>query len=393
MKNSIIILALFFTLIAQNAAAQYTIFTFDEELVQFNNHTPLASEKDFLVTGNIPTSVNLVEVSVFTANGKDNRSSLYSNVWRRPNGNNGTQYKVPMNYKLRANKSYDFILQYYTPLTKEAHVSLHKALTENLDTYIDQSFQVGKKKIKFAKKSKQITSDLNEIVERGLSAYRTTNAIYFNGFSDLVADQIANIERANLKKAVHIMDTTDSTDVKSSYRNKLITNLKKMVRSEVKFILDNEWNGLYKEYYIDNTKTEIRNGYFAVNFGYGAVYLSGDVDNLDYGVGVYAGLSFPLSTSTIAPKFFRNASITTGVFLNNFEDEDRQTITGPIIKRPIYVGLDYRLFQFVRFNAGAAFLEEESEQTGQIGGITNRVFVQPFVGLSAKINLSVGLDK
>ena len=80
-----------------------------------------------------------------------------------------------------------------------------------------------------------------------------------------------------------------------------------------------------------------------------------------------------------------------GVFTKNLEGDGGKEISGPLVGRPFYLGLDYKLFQFVRFNAGGAVLEEP-----ELAGMDNsnkRIFVQPFIGLSAKINLSLSLDK
>ena len=373
--------------------AQLSIVNFEEELNQFNNGEVLPAEKKLLIVGSIPANINLVEVSIFTSKGKDDRKPLYTNTWQRPVDNTGTQYKTPINYRLNTGKEYDFSLRYFKLLSEEQKNQLYSQLLNNLNNYIDQSFAVGKKKLQFTKKSKHIINDLNDVVVVGLSTFRTSNHKSPFGFSDIVKGQLNKIKEASLKDADRVITESDANKAKQLFRNKMITDLKNMIASEIQFVLNDKWNSLDREYYVDNAETDKRNGYFSINAGYGAVYLNGKVDNLNYGASPYLGLSFPLSTSSIAPKFFRNASITVGVFTKNFDGENDEIITGPIIKRPLYLGLDYKLFQFVRFNAGAAFLEEVSEDNGQIEGIEKRVFIKPFIGLSAKVNLSISLDK
>ena len=373
--------------------AQLSIVNFEEELRQFNNGEAIPAEKKLLIVGTIPSDINLVEVLIFTSKGKDNRKALYTNFWLRPKDNTGTQYKVPIQYRLNAGKEYDFSLRYFKMLDKEEKRQLYSQLVNNLNNYVDQSFAIGKKKLDFSKKTKHIMKDLNNVVVVGLSNYRTSNHVNFSGFSDIVRGQLEKIQAANLKEADRVVDEKDAKKAKKIFHGKMIADLKQMIASEVQFVLNDKWNSLDQVHYVDHVETEKRNGYFSVNAGYGAVYLGGNIDNLNYETAPYLGLSFPLSTSTIAPKIFRNASITVGVFLKDLDGEDDKKITGPIIKRPLYLGLDYKLFQFIRFNAGAAFLEEVGEDNGQISGIEKRVFVKPFVGLSAKINLSIGLDK
>ena len=101
---------------------------------------------------------------------------------------------------------------------------------------------------------------------------------------------------------------------------------------------------------------------------------------------------FPLANSTLAPKFLRNSSLTLGAFLQDFEDTDGNKVTGFLVGTPTYLGLDYKLFEFIRFNAGATFLEKE--KVGQMSDdITSSLLVRPFIGLSARIDLTVSLGK
>ena len=390
MKKILIAFTLFFLAIGTNFA-QYTTVTFDEELVQLNSHEPLTTERDFMVTGNIASNIDFVEISIFTAKGKSHLSPLYTNTWRRTSNNTSTQYRVPMNYKLRAGKTYDMVIRYYKPLSASASEAMYQKVIDNLETYVDQNFKVKKKKLKLVKKSKQVIKELDAMVANELSKYQTLTPHTFNGFSDLIQGQVKLIERTRIKNANRQKDSIPT--ISSNLIEEQIIDLKNMLRAEVDFIPDNDWSNLHREYIVDNFETEKRNGYFAVNAGYGAVYLGGNIDKLSYGTSPYLGLSFPLSTSTTEPKFFGKASITAGVFTQNFEDKEANKISGPIVKRPMYLGLDYRLFQFIRFNAGASFLEEQTASKDPLAGVEKRVFVQPFIGLSAKINLSIGLDK
>ncbi len=390
MKKIIILL---FVALTIQSFGQLSTINYEGELNQLNNGLPLPAEQKLLLVGDIPVTVNLVELDLYTTKGKNDRDALYENRWKRPVNNNGTQFRLPINYQLNAGKSYDFVLSYYHKLSSEQTVQLYQQLVKNLDNYVEQSFQIGNKKVLFSKKTKRMMKDLDEVVKVGLSNYRTTNQSTFNGFSDIIAGQLEKIDDASLNKAERVIEEADKNKAKRSYQEKMIADLKDMIHTEVQSVMNDEWNGLSQQHRVDAVETEKRNGYFSLNVGYGAVYLDGDIDNLSYGAAPYVGLAFPLSTSTIAPKFFRNASVTVGVFTKNFDGENESEITGPIIKRPVYLGLDYKLFQFVRFNAGAAFLEEVGADNGQVGGIEKRVFIRPFVGVSAKINISVGLDK
>lgn len=159
--------------------------------------------------------------------------------------------------------------------------------------------------------------------------------------------------------------------------------------------MGNTWSKLAISRYVDDYGTEKKQGFFSLSLGYGGVYLSGSWDDFTYDAAPYAGIAFPLSNSTIAPKFLRNSSVVLGAFLDNFEDEDGNEVTGMIVGRPFYAGLDYKLFEFVRFNAGAAFLEKTETITSgpEAGQTSTQAFIRPFVGLSARIDLSIGFGR
>lgn len=385
---------LIFAFLSLNLHGQYATVTFDPTLRTFNNFEPLPSEKDMMFTGAVPANVNVVEFQFFRGKNKDYKSPLYVASWERGAGDSNVSFKLPVNYKLNANKKYNIRVKYFQKIENTDREKVYGALKNNLDAYLGQCLQSSSKKIKLTKSSKDMIKDLNTIVNYGLREYRVTNGIPFDGFSDLVKGQIEAIDDKKLNDVLFDAANTSQAMASAKYRDQLIEDLQVLIHAEVRFVLNSDIARLINQYDIPDLKTESRNGYFSINAGFGAVYIDGNIDNLDYGRAPYVGFAFPLSTSTIAPKFFRNASLTLGIFTKNFNNVgDRGTITGPIVKRPIYLGLDYKLFHFIRFNAGATALEEESESTGTVSGIENRVFFRPFVGLSAKINLSIGLDK
>lgn len=143
-----------------------------------------------------------------------------------------------------------------------------------------------------------------------------------------------------------------------------IEDLKNIICTEVLDLMNTPWSKLTISRFVDDYETEQKKGTFSVSLGYEGVYLDGKLDNLSYGSSLYAGLAFPLSNSTIAPKFLRNSSVVLGVFFNDFEDQSGNKVGGLIFDKPFYLGLDYKLFEFVRFNAGAVALEKSSPIAG-----------------------------
>ena len=372
------------------ANAQYATVNYDYEMNRFGENEPLPAEQSILFTGSIPANVDIVEISVFNAKGQDRRDPLATANWKRPFDREGNNFNVPLNYKLQASKEYDLLVGFYRTIGKEEQSEVYRQLTANLDAYLDQTFSVKKNSIKLTRNTRQVISDMNDIVNTGLKNYRSRTFWGFEGFSDIVRQKLGGVEKADLSKAQYIFATGEKDEQRRLYREQLTNELKQLVHSEVKFLMNSEMAIIVDRRYVDDYETEKRSTFFALNAGYGGVWLSDKLDNKSsFGDAPYLGIGFPLSTSTIAPKFFRNASLTLGIFTKNFENEEGDKISGPIVNRPLYAGLDYKLFSFVRFNAGAALLEQQ----GNNGSGNNKIFVRPFIGLSAKVNISLGLDK
>lgn len=123
-----------------------------------------------------------------------------------------------------------------------------------------------------------------------------------------------------------------------------------------------------------------------LNFGYGAFAMKRTLSSTEYLNGPYVGLSFPLENKTFQ-KFLGNASISTGVFLQNFESKSGNQISGPLVNLPIYAGLGYKMFNVMRFNAGAVMINME-----EVNSSSNTNYIQPYVGLSLEFNLWLGLN-
>ena len=262
-----------------------------------------------------------------------------------------------MNYKLRASKKYDIEVTYFRLISDKERQALASRLSQTVDTYIDSQMSSGDKRISFQSSSKKMLNEMNELAKSILSSYRRRSDEPIPTFSELVKMKIEQVESVKLDKAEGDA-AGESSKAKMEQRAQLIDELRALTAMEVKAMSGTNLLIFADSRYVEDYQTEDKAGYFSLNAGYGGVYLGGNLEKLEYGTSPYLGLSFPLSTSTIAPRFLRNASITMGVFTKNLEGDGGKEISGPLVGRPFYLGLDYKLFQFVRFNAGGAILEE-----------------------------------
>ncbi len=393
MKNFTLILG--FMLISIGTIwCQYATVKFDLEKNYFNEGQPLPVEKNLMFTGAIPQRVNIIEIGIYPSNASKERHELYDITWRSTGQADKSNFSIAINYKLRPSQKYDFKVDYYRILDGSAQVKLTSRLIDLTQSYLVSTVSRNGNKVDIAKGGKRILRDLNGIVDEALKNYRTEHATDFEGFSETILQKLEQIEDYKLVKNRSDLSDGEKQAKKEVTFEERLDELKEAISYEVKQLMDQQWSKLITSRYVDDYETEEKKGSFTLNFGYGAVYLGGNLNNLTYGSSPYAGVAFPFGNQALAPQFLRNSSLTLGVFFENFTSYDGNTVSGLLIDRPFYLGLDYKLFEFIRFNAGAAFLEEREEVPNGDGININRdVLIKPFIGLSARINLSVGFGK
>ena len=379
-------------LLASQLCAQYKAVTYDHEKVVFGENQPLPAESHIMLQGRAAAHIGLVELDILDQKGKDNRLPLYTNRWRRSEDWTKEQFMLPINFKLKSSSAYDLRIKYYVPIDAAERQTLDSTLTHYRLLYLEQVIQVNRNSLDLAQNERQIMRSLNEIVYKGLKLYRNATNIPFEGFSDLVRLKLQQIKTTSLNKGKALFQDQDANSAKVAYRKKLLTELRQMLRTELQQYLNLRWYKLTDRQDIDNYSTERGKRTIALQAGFGGAYLSGGTSNLTLGAAPFIGLAFPLSNRPSQSKFLNNLSVNLGVFLLDFQGANNQMVSGPIFRRPTYVGLSYKLFRFVHLNAGATFLED-SATAGQISGIESRVFIRPFIGVSAQIDLWLDFSK
>lgn len=371
--------------------AQYTTVQFNLEKNYFNEGQPLPAERPLMFTGSLPAGAELLEISILPEKAKASKEALYTAIWKQQTSNNNGLYNLAVNYPLRSSSNYDFKFQFFRPMSANERAELGRKMAEQVIAYTDAGMRLGANKMTWASNKRRLLNGMNQLVEKALDNYRNPNDVAFPGFSVAIAKQLDQMDSESpLGK--------DSADL-AAWQSRLEQQqaaLHRQITTELDQIMTQNWLVLSADYYIDNYETEQKQRSFALNIGYGGVYLSGQFDDLTYGDAPYLGLAFPLSNSNIAPKLLRNSSVTLGTFIQNFTDAEGNEVSGVVVNRPIYLGLDYKLFQFVRFNAGAALLESSRaiiDANGMELGMDRQIFIRPFIGLSARIDLSIQLGK
>jgi hypothetical protein len=219
-----------------------------------------------------------------------------------------------------------------------------------------------------------------------MSQYRHRTSFSFKSFSDVVAMKITQTESQSLKSISNANAANgDDAGTRVIFRDKLLTELKEMIHTEVNQYLNRELYIMVDDKYIEDYPTEELQNSLPVNIGYGGALLNTDFDAFNYTAGPYLGLSFPFGKEGSQSKFLQRSSLSFGVILDqNLFDQDGIGYTGPIFGVPVYGALGYRAFRFIRVNAGVTVLEDIA---------ASKIQVYPFVGISAELNLSLSLAK
>lgn len=393
-RLSLALLALFFTIFT--VYGQYTTINYQLEKNYFNEGQPLPAERPLMFTGIVPDGIDIIEISIFPAKAKKDKDRLYLASWKDFDQNDNTNYSLAVGYKLRASEQYDFRFDFFKKISSREQEELADRMLNQIQAYLDANIRLKNNSLELSGSERKMVRELENIIQTALEDYRNQNGINFEGLSETVRQKLDKIESLNLNKQMAGKDNPeDGTNKKEQIFNQQLQELENAVVADIRELMSLPWSKRAISRYVDDYETERKKGSFSISAGYGGVYLNGDLDKLTYGASPYLGVAFPLSNSTIAPKFLRNSSIVMGAFLENFEDESGNKISGLIVDRPIYLGLDYKLFEFIRFNAGAALLEKTA--VGSNGNDTDAVekltLIRPFVGLSARIDLTVGFGK
>jgi hypothetical protein len=359
---------------ANNLKAQYATVNFDLEKNYFNEGQPLPAGKNLMFTGIIPEGVSRIEIDIFAGKKVD-----YTAVWKkafvRENTNN---FNLAVNYKLRASDQYDFRVRFFQNMSYEQVNELKRHLTEQVTGYLVAGVQRSGRSVKLSDKPKKMLDLADDIIETGLEGYRRSDDALFPGFSKAIGQQLASYDEQQG------MDSLSFSQVRSALLEK--------VEVEIDQYISGDWSKLLFSRFIDDYETEQKRRSLSLNVGYGGIHLSGDLDDFNYADAPYAGLLLPLSSSIRAPQFFQNTSLNIGVYITEIGEMNGRSYSGFIINQPLFAGLNIKLFQFIGLDAGMTLLEETRSINGADGGDQN-LLIRPYIGLSARFDIAIGLGK
>lgn len=396
MKNTLryFFFALLACCVIPDLSAQFELVEYSRQNGWFNNGQALPAESNMILTGSLPPKTDRVIVGIYKAEEAGAKAPLYSAVWSRDVQISEDLFRLPISFPLKGSDNYDFMITYYSSLSATEKDKVTKTISEELKRYISQYAFAGSDNQEVISSPKKMVEGMNTIVAKGLASYQTVRETSFPGFSETVLQGLKNLE--TLEGKTPAQNPSEPQIKRSKDYTDQLEAIMVITAAEWKGFMDQPVLVVSDVRTVTNYPTESTRNTLAINAGYGGVYLSGDLSDLSYGASPYVGISLPLSSRSTAPAFLKNTAVSLGVFTNNFETAEGNTVTGPIFGRPYYLGVGYNVFRFVRLNIGATALETvgSSSVGGGTAGIdVNGITVRPFIGLSAELDVWAGLRR
>lgn len=369
-----------------NASAQDIVINLDLLRGNLNGGKALPAEENFSITGGIPEKLEMVKLTIYPSKKGPNSSINY--FWTAPFGFKENDFQVLVSDPLRSNESYQLEFGFYQKAGSEQILEIRRLISQNIETYLSTITTITGGGIKFSESDEVILSNLNRIVEQGAYYFELPDGLPFPGFSDLTQTKLQQRKTLKIGKAkLNVVGIQENDNPKAAYALQYLEELNAIISSELDQYLSPNMLVRVDEQIFANYPTEKTINTIPINIGYGAISISKNLSQQEFVTGMYLGLSFPLANRTFSP-ILSNLSISTGMFLNgNIENSLGEGIVGPILDRPVYLGLGYNFFRFLRLNAGGTFLATENNAGQRVKAF------EPFIGLSAEFNLWLGFGK
>ena len=367
------------------ASGQESLTTISLDLIQnkLNGGMPLPAEERFYVRGAVPSQVEMVKLVIFPSKRSEKVGESY--FWKPAFGYQKLDYQILVEDELRSNEDYTLEFGFYQRAGKEEVQELRDLIATNLATYLNTITTVKKGGINFEDSDEQILSNMKTIVDRGAYYFEMPNGAQFPGFSDLTRAKLEQRKKLKMGNAkFNATGVGENDNARAVYANQYLEELMAIVTAEVDQYLSTNMLVRVGEKVFQNYSTEKKANSIPINIGYGAISLARNLPQQEFVYSPYLGVSFPLGNRTFAP-FMSNMSISAGAFVSGgMENSLGERITGPAFDRPVYLGLGYSFFRFIRLNAGGTFVT-----THKLDGSQAKSF-QPYIGLSAEFKIWLG---
>ncbi|MBU2507395.1 MAG: hypothetical protein KJ799_11835 [Bacteroidetes bacterium] len=374
---------LFLFIISANVFAQTNLYVANFEQLNFNDGQPLPAERHFIIQGYTDHDIDIVEIDILES-GVEKPDLLYTERWERLAESNAMVYKIPVKFNLFYDAKYDILAKFYKKVNDKSKTELQSALEKHFDTFIDQALVIEEGKVKSTSKGKNIEADLNSILNSTFKNYTTRKNDGFEKFSDRIPSLVARMTNKNLEiddyeaqKDIDRFKTIVKQEAKKNFEGDLFLLFDKKMIVGYPTVKRDAFVKL-----VDSTIVEKKS--FLLNIGYGSVS-----DGSSYQTNPFVGFSIPIANDRHNYSLWSKLSVSFGIFTSDFKNSFGETLTGPIVKKPIYAGVGYSVFDYFRIHAGTCILQNQPKTAGNFN-MKNTAFYMHF-GLSLDFNILAGI--
>ena len=356
--------------------AQMQTLLLNAKYLQFDNGRELPAEQAFIINSEVPGTVEMVKMQLSNVPFKLNKQ-LYESIWVRKENDNTTVAILPNYFKLKSGNKYNFKFLYYRNLQETERQQVSQMLKTTVQAFLTSNIEQKETKYLFRNSPSDIYSSLNTLLSESMVDYETRRGSLAPKWSGIIENMLTTMAKSKISK---------DTDVKNA--DNLFAILKNEMNNEITMFANSYDYVLSDVVSIEDYPTEKTMNTISLNIGYAGIYNSGDFSNLDYYSGPYLGISLPLGNRAFNSNFWSKTSLSAGIFLQDFTATNSAKISGPIAEKPIYFGVGYKIFKFLRLQAGTTVLEETDPLNGD-----KSVYMKPFIGLSMEFQLWLGVNK
>jgi hypothetical protein len=293
--------------------AQMQTIQMNPEQLNFDNGRPLPSEEGFIVNTSVTSLTSMVKMQISKTDFE--RRILYEGTWVRRNNDMSESAAIPNYFILRSNENYNVRFLYYRKVDNDERKQIREMLETSVNTFIQLNIQVKNEEYVLLNSPAALYRSLNSLLSDGMIRYEVSAGSARPKFSGMVESMLRTMAGKRILSGSNITTSDDSLEL-----------LIRQLNNEIAMIANNYEFALADIVTILNYPTEKKMNTLSLNLGYAGVYNSGSFSDLNYYTSPYAGISLPMGNRVFAGNFWSNAHISTGIFFNNFESSNGNSI-------------------------------------------------------------------
>lgn len=382
------LISLILIILCNGAFAQQKILKLDAENGSFEHFPQLPFYESFTVEGEIEKDVQLVEIDISPSK---NLNEVNTFSWNRSESNSSSNFSVLVSKKLNPNSSYSITIRTYKKMTELEKNDQLNTLLLRAHRFLKEQLEIDSKGID-VDHPKKVYRILNSIFIEGTQLQRSRNGIHINQLSDLIREEIEELDKQKFLQSIR--KTKDNEDKDRKKLKQIEAKAKyivELIATEVRPFFNSELVQQYRIYEIEELETgkDIRT--LPVNIGayaWNTDLFKSSTDLSNSGLSLGAGLTIPFNRNLqLQGRKLPEFGLSFGVLVNPIENAENTELSTPTINLPVYAALGAKFFRVLRVNAGVLIVSPHKSNS------FNDLDIVPTLGIAFEIDTWFGIRK